>query len=84
MHLKNPLVLAYPHPNFGGNTSKVSLNINHDVNAYAEINYETPNGTEGQAKLQFQDNGDVVIRVQQGGPIKVLVVDSEGNPVFEG
>ncbi|HYE85971.1 MAG TPA: hypothetical protein VEA16_06430 [Vicinamibacterales bacterium] len=83
MKLANPQTFAYEHANFNGGQATANLNANPSVASHLDLVVTAPDGRKGGATLQFQDNGEVVIRIRRDGnnPLRVLVV---GDVSFEG
>lgn len=80
MKLSNPQTFAYKHPNFGGNVTTANLNQNEVIGGFLDLTIVAPDGRTGVAQLQFQDNGNVVVRVHvsPSNPIKPLIIDDGG------
>lgn len=85
MRVKNPLTFLYQHPNFGTGATEASLNDSPTDESILHLEIKAPDGRAGVANLEFQDNGNVVVRVALGSnsPIHVKVVDSSGTTIFE-
>lgn len=65
MKLANPQEFEFTHPNFNGQSVKVSLNQSAEIGGFLELKATGVNGATGYAQLQFQDNGTVVVRIDE-------------------
>jgi len=65
MKLANPQTFEYEHPNFNGQSVKVALNQDPVIGGFLSLTASGVNGASGYAQLQFQDNGTVVIRIDE-------------------
>lgn len=80
MKLKNPQTFAFSHPNFNGGYVEASLNQNEVIGGFLDLTIVDHNGRVGTAQLQFQDNGDVVVRIHESAsnPLRALVLNDGG------
>lgn len=80
LDIKNPTVLQYGHPNFGGAKIEVSTNVDPSGNGLMNLKVVAPDGRVGNAQLQPQDNGNLVVRIHldPANPIHVLILDGTG------
>lgn len=85
MELKNPQTWKYGHANFGTNHTEVNLQDVPTDEGTLLLEVCAPDGRKGSAQVQFQDNGNVILRVHldPSNPIKVLIV-GPGGIEFEG
>lgn len=83
MKLKNPLTFSYSHPNFAPLTTDCSLNQNDVIGGFLDLTVVAPDGRVGVAQLQFQGNGNVIVRIHESAanPIKALVL-TDGGQVY--
>jgi hypothetical protein len=80
MELKNPQTWQYGHANFGANKTEVHIQDVPTDEATLLLNVKAPDGRLGSAQIQFQNNGNVVLRVHldPANPIHVLIVNGSG------
>ena len=82
MRIENPTTLS--HPNGDGLPISASLNLDPTVPSFGQLEVRShgSGGAEfnGEAQLQFQANGTVVLRVHlsAANPIHVLILDDTG------